>query len=443
MHLTHSSRLAAFAGALVVGLVGAGLARGQGAVMPVAGPVNRSMGGAAVGAPLDPAGAIYWNPATMGDLQNEVLFAAGIIYGDSRLTSTIPAGALGAGVPAAPQTGTDRSDSGVAVLPTFALLFRPEDSPLTLGFGVFSAGGFYANYPANPQNPLVAPPPPNGFGVGPIFSSVSFLQIYSTAAYALTDQLSIGVGPIVNAVALQVTPGLFAAPDDANGDGVFTAPPAINTRLHWGLGFLAGVYWKNDRGWQLGASYKSPQWFERFSFNSTDELGFPRQLHMQPELPMIFSVGGAYTGLECWTFALDYRLLNYRDAALFGDPAAFDATGRLTGLGWRNVHEVATGVQYRLSATTSLRMGYLYNGNPIPDEATLFNVATANLYQHSITVGMTTQVLGKLKVSVALVHSFENAIEGPFHTPSGAIPGGSVRVEQRSDIFETAIGLNF
>lgn len=443
MHLSRNSSFAAFAGTLLVGLVGAALAHGQGAVMPVAGPVNRSMAGAAVGAPLDAAGAIYWNPATTSDLKNEVLFASGIIYGDSRLTSTIPANALGAGFPATLQTGTDLSDSGVAVVPTFALLFHPEGAPLTLGFGVFSAGGFYTNYPANPANPLVSPPPPNGFGVGSIFSSVSFLQIITTATYALSEHLSIGLGPIVNSVALQVRPGLFAAPDDANGDGVATAPLAINTRLHWGLGFLAGVYWKNERGWQLGASYRSTQWFEPFNFNATDELGFPRRLRLQPELPMIFSVGGAYTGWKDWTFALDFRLLNYRDAAFFGAPAALDATGRLTGLGWRNVCVAATGAQYCLSETTSVRLGYLFNQNPIPQADTFFNVATANLYQHSITMGMSTQVLGKINLSLAYVHSFENACEGPYHTPTGTIPGGSVRITQHSDILELGVGVNF
>ena len=33
------------------------------------GPINRSMGGAAVAAPLDSAGALYWNPATIGALE--------------------------------------------------------------------------------------------------------------------------------------------------------------------------------------------------------------------------------------------------------------------------------------------------------------------------------------------------------------------------------------
>ena len=38
---------------------------GQGVVLSSAGPINRSMGGAAVAAPLDVMGSLYWNPATL------------------------------------------------------------------------------------------------------------------------------------------------------------------------------------------------------------------------------------------------------------------------------------------------------------------------------------------------------------------------------------------
>ena len=42
------------------------------------GPINRSMGGAAVAAPIDSAGAIYWNPATISGLgRSEMEFGTG------------------------------------------------------------------------------------------------------------------------------------------------------------------------------------------------------------------------------------------------------------------------------------------------------------------------------------------------------------------------------
>src|SRR6266478_4809911 len=55
--------------AVLVGSVAIGTtpARAQfGLAISGVGPINRSMGGAATAAPLDSAGAIYWNPATIG-----------------------------------------------------------------------------------------------------------------------------------------------------------------------------------------------------------------------------------------------------------------------------------------------------------------------------------------------------------------------------------------
>ena len=69
------------------------------------------------------AGSIYWNPATTAALQSsEMLFSAALIYGTTKLSSTIPANAVGPGVPAATLSDTDGSDSGLALLPTMALL---------------------------------------------------------------------------------------------------------------------------------------------------------------------------------------------------------------------------------------------------------------------------------------------------------------------------------
>ena len=48
-------------------------AAAQGPVLSGAGPVNRAMGGAAVAAPLDATGTLYWNPAGIGGLPSSEL----------------------------------------------------------------------------------------------------------------------------------------------------------------------------------------------------------------------------------------------------------------------------------------------------------------------------------------------------------------------------------
>ena len=52
----------------------------QGIIFNGVGPINRSMGGASTAAPIDAAGAIYWNPATIGSLErSEVILGMELV----------------------------------------------------------------------------------------------------------------------------------------------------------------------------------------------------------------------------------------------------------------------------------------------------------------------------------------------------------------------------
>src|SRR5262245_4916468 len=146
-------------GMAVLGLaVSAGPVSAQGLVLHSVGPVNRSMGGASVAAPLDATGATYWNPATISALpQSELDFGMELLYTRSKLSSEVGGGALGPGLPPVALAGSTRGDGGVFPLPSFGLVYAPEDSRATYGLGVFAVGGFGANYPASTTNPILTP----------------------------------------------------------------------------------------------------------------------------------------------------------------------------------------------------------------------------------------------------------------------------------------------
>src|SRR6516225_3588816 len=77
--------------------VSAAPARAQfGLAVSGVGPINRSMGGASTAAPLDSAGALYWNSATIGALpSSEMEFGTGFVIPRTTLSSVVPADALG------------------------------------------------------------------------------------------------------------------------------------------------------------------------------------------------------------------------------------------------------------------------------------------------------------------------------------------------------------
>jgi long-chain fatty acid transport protein len=407
-----------------------------------AGPVNRSMGGAST-APLDASGALYWNPATITGLPcSEIGFGLEVPYPQSRLSSSVPANAFGPGFPPVPLAGTTRSDAGVFLLPTVGVVYQPQDSSLVYGLGLFSAGGFAVNYPGSTMNPILTSQPPRGVGLGPLSTELEVFQLAPTVAYRLTDRLSVGFAPTLSLAHLTADPAFLATPDDADRDGFGTFPAATHGRIRAGGGFQAGIYYFSETAWHFGASFKSPQWFETFQFNAVDELGRPRSASFHFDYPLMASIGTAYTGFERWTFAADFRYIDYRHTRGFKE-IGFNAAGAVQGLGWESIFVAALGAQYQLTPCTSLRLGYTYNTNPIKDERSMFNVASPLILEHAIYVGASYNVTQTFVVSVAYAHGFENSIHGPVITPLGAVPGSLVQSQVSADTLVFGATLRF
>ena len=411
----------------------------QGIVIPGAGPVNRSMAGAGVAAPLDAAGALHTNPASISGLdRSEFVIGAELLYLNTYIGSAVAAEAFGAGSPPLALSGETRSDSGVSVLPTVAVAFQPDDSPWTFGLGLFSIGGFGMNLPASPaappHNPVLSPT----FGGGAVYSKLAVLQLAPTAALQLTDRLSIGLAPTISIADAALDPNFLAVPDLAG------YPSATHTRTHWGLGFQVGIYYETEHHWRLGASYKSPQWFEEFTFYTVDGGGNPRTDRLNVDYPAIVSVGAAYYGLPRTVWAIDARYVDYANTQLFGQDAGFGENYALNGLGWQSVFSVATGVQYQLTEALSLRCGYVFSENPIPDENTFFNIGSAAIYQHIVSVGASWRITNNTSLVLAYLKAFENSISGPWAAPGiGELPGTSATARQTIDCLVTGLQVAF
>lgn len=183
-----------------------------------------------------------------------VSFGLELLLGDSDLSSDIPA--LG-------PPGMTSGEAGVALIPSIGWVHHREDSPISIGLGIYGIAGFRLNYPRDPRHPLLS----GAIGLGPLFADADFLQIAPTVSYSLTDRLAIGIASTVTLGKLNllplgppVTPGLV---------------PGSGNRFHWGGGAQIGVYYIADTAWHLGATIKSPQWFEDFrSFTPSGVVKF-------------------------------------------------------------------------------------------------------------------------------------------------------------------------
>jgi long-chain fatty acid transport protein len=396
------------------------------------GPINRSMGGASTAAPLDTLGAFQWNPATITALPSSTDMALEILVPSTKLSSTVSAGALGGGFPPATLSGSNVSNTGAYPLPAFGFVFQPDESPLSFGIGAMAVSGFGVNFPGSTTNPILTAPPPNGLGVGPIYSQYEVVQIIPTIAYRVTEKLSVGFSPMIDLASLSLNPGFLAAPDAAGG-GFATFPPMTNGPLQWGGGFQVGAYYVTERNWNFGASFKSTQWFQSFDYNSRGQTGAPREVKVGVDVPMIVSIGTAYTGLERTLIAVDARYIDYRNTKPFSQ-SGFTPAGAVAGVGWDSIFALSAGAQYQLSDPLSVRMGYSYNTNPISNDKTFFNIASPLLLQHTIYVGASYNLNASLKLSLAYIHAFENSSSGPIVNPVfGPLAGTNVTSTTAAD----------
>ncbi|MGE5755263.1 MAG: OmpP1/FadL family transporter [Planctomycetaceae bacterium] len=426
-----------FAAPVLVVLLGSVPARAQlGLAAGGVGPINRAMGGAAVAAPIDAAGSLFWNPATISGLgRSEMLFGTELLIPRTTVSSRVGANTFGPGLPPVPLAGTTGGNNGVFPLPSFGLVYQPKESAWTYGLGFFELGAFGVNYPSRLTNPVLMPQAPFGRGVGSIYSQYQIFQVAPTAAYRLTDTVSLGFAANVDLASLSADPALFGPPTllvTPQGPAPVYAS-ATHGRYRWGGGFHAGIYYAPDSPWRFGAAVRSPQWFETYTFNSVSALGRPTTPKFNLDFPLVASVGTSYTGFDRLLIATDFRFLDYRDTNGFRH-SGFDARGALRGLGWQNVFALAVGAQYMWTDSLALRAGYTFSLNPEGNAVTTFNLASPTIVQHSLSLGASYDVTTALRLSIAYVHYFQNAISGPLVEPFvGPVPGSSVRSAATAD----------
>ncbi len=417
--------------ALLLGLLTAAAvvspARAQyGLLFSGSGPVSRAMGGASVATAADAAGGLYWNPATISALpSSELDFGAEFTFPQTRLASLVPAGALGPLGPPTTLVGSERGDNGIFPLPSIGLAVRSDDAAWTFGLGMFEIGGFGVNYPASTFNPVLMPQAPFGIGLGSVYSQLQVFEIAPSVSWQATDRLAVALGPTADLASLKLDPNVVATPDVFPG-GLVRYPVGTHTRYEWGVGVQGGLTYSITDDWRVGASLKSPRWFEKFGFQSQNFVGKPEHFTFDADIPMVASAGVSYTGIERLLIDADFHYIDYGNTNGFRQ-SGFDPSGAVRGIGWKSIWALALGARYRLTDRLYVMGGYTFNDNPISDQQSFFNVGSPTITENTVSVGLTYRISSAFSLSVAYGHAFENTITGPIATPfNGNIPGSAV-----------------
>ncbi len=392
---------------------------GQGVMLRGVGAVNESMGGAATACPLDAAGAINWNPASLSGLkQNEISFGFGMVIPNSTVSSSL---VNQDGVTVA--SGSTNGQAGSIPAPNMAFVWRRcPKAPTTFGIGMSAVGGAATLYPSTGSkldNPVLG-----GLSKS---STVVVMQMTPTVAHKLTDRLSVGFAPVIDIASLSINPMQLGQP---------VVPEAVElhnygTRYVWGAGFQVGAYYDFKNHFKAGFMYKSPLWAESVMYHGTNTKGEQTSGSFNLNLPATISAGVSYDGFKNTILAMDVRYFDYANTNGFRYGIK---DGKVQGLDWNSVISVALGVERTISKKIKVRAGYCWNENPIPSRSSYLNVAAPMMIEHALSIGGTYTFAKDLDFTFAYTHAFNATSAGNFPTDPRTGLVGYVKNEVEADL---------
>lgn len=413
-------------------------------------PINHSMAGATTALPMDGSGAIFWNPATLGDLQHgEVQLGFGRInapwYGDESLAFTVISPVV-LGLWLASESDDedfwkkDKDDDYDSTDKRRKELQERHEQLTNDGGSASGSGGNEAELPiendggetiryTNPESydpslrgfsfTLVYPTNPEkriNFGLGisetgslkkrflvdaesgvpqyAVLYRVKGIEVSPTLSYRFSKRFYMGISPVL---------GFNEFPEASLPQ--FPELERTSDRVHLGFGLQWGAYYRSREKINYGLSLRSPHWSPAQEVQWKDDQGtvITKKLHCSPEQPMRCSFGIAYTGLEKFKFSADFRYYDFHHLA-----SLYESAG---GSYRKYATSYALGMQFAPNEHESIfsfRLGYQYTDCGRSWNDYYYNTTLPISGGHSIHYGVSlgTPSMKGWEISFSLSHGF-------------------------------------
>ncbi len=344
------------------------------------GPVQQSMGGASVGAPLDAVTGVT-NPAGLSLIAPR-LDIAGAAFMPS-VKYDIANGAM---------SGT--SSRPTDFLPTLAAAFRANEA-ITVGVAALGTAGMGVKYS-------------EGLGGTETMTSYMNGRITPAVAYKVNDQFSVGLG--LNLMYAQMNFSLGVAP------GVQAAPSAASS---FGYGATIGVTYKPHEIVTIGAALETEGYFQDFSF---DVLGETIKIKMNS--PMVATLGFGVVPTKGLTLALDGEWINWLATNGKDKPEVSPAgTGFGFNMNWKDQLVVKLGAQYAIPSLEALkiRAGFNYGQSPVDQDQALEALLFPAVAQMHVMLGAGYDI-ANWTVNASFMYSPEAKASGTSDFGAGPMP---------------------
>jgi long-chain fatty acid transport protein len=385
------------------------------------GPVQNSMGGASVAAPLDTSTAIT-NPAGLTALDKRADLAG------TYFNPTVKYSATGA---ASGQSKT--SDRSPDVMPTAGFAWGGLAPNLALGIGVAGVAGMGVDYKADLMGSKT-------------MTSYSNMRVAPAAAYEVVPGLSLGVA--VNLMWAQMKYG-FAGSQPPDGPAMQPRP----AQDAFGWGATVGVQYKPIDLLTVGAAYETVSDFQDFEWSipaHTNYLaGAPMAVpggkeKLAFDQPQMFTFGVGVKPVPVLLVAADVEWINWsatmgKDKPKFGKSATdqFMTTGAMAfNMDWSDQWVFKLGAQVEATKDLKIRAGYNYGKSPLNASRAFENVAFPAIAEHHVTLGAGYD-FGRFSLNLAGVYVPEAKLTGG--NADQGIPAYTTKMSQ----LEVDVGLSF
>jgi long-chain fatty acid transport protein len=356
----------------------------------------RSMGmaGADVAWASDPLSAMTANPASLANLTNSEVnlgALAGLVDGHF----------------AKPGVSSGDLDTTPQALPEGAIAIPVKKWPITIGLSVAPDSTLLANWHYYD--------PPGGLGGGTSYgyqqeeSEILVLRSALGVGVKLNSQLSLGlsVGLLYNENRLKA-PYTFqnlqssSNPGIGGVDGAKTLLDLQTSGFGWDI--QAGLIFQATTNLQFGVSYQSEATLDTTGDadgNPSAQFGASLPFHydanVENKFPQTVTAGLSWKFYPQWRLALQMDWVNWASAfntlpvrlSNGNNPTVNSvlAANFQDGipLNWQDSFVHRAGIEYAVTENFSLRAGYCYGQNPVPDSTLL--PLTAAIMEHTISVG--------------------------------------------------------
>ncbi len=361
---------------------------------------------------------------------------AGIAFVGSRLDLGVAGfwplrgySAGGAG-PYFPKPGSYGSSTNFFLIPHIGYSQRLSHDNY-VGLAMYGNGGMNTNYHTGPFYDAQT-----GVDLTQMFVQATYARrflrhdaIGLSLIYAYQRFSADGLGAFANAT-------YSSSPNNMTGNGVATSD---------GVGVKVGAQVQIFPGLNAGFAFSPRMTMSKFSQYSglfADGGRF--------DIPANGVVGLAFEPTDRQAIAFDFQRIFYGDVPAIADPTYFTSVGTLatpafgatngSGFGWQDIDVYKIGYQYRVTRGTTLRAGFAYNNEPIPQNQLLLNLLAPGVIQRHVTVGFTTRVARHQDVSVAAMYGLPEALYGTTPTAFG---GQSIKIDMHEYQLEANWGWKF